>query len=128
MKKHKHTPEDPEIRQATTAELADLPQAALTVIESNASQALGSPDQMRDLGRALIVEAAERTRDNLREAVVLAIASLIELRGDANAMLEAIQYRIKFFDRKLAALNAGEFTITRGGQIFYNDEELNKNV
>lgn len=79
------------------------------------------------LGSALVAEAMKRHEDNIREGVLKDVTRLIQMRDESTEKAEFFTRAAAWYAKKLAALQAGEFTFNeRTGEIVPNDAELRR--
>ena len=84
-----------------------------------------------ELGKALLSEAEKKYNKHRQEIVLREVQRIMSARDEYKTKLEMAQDAVAFYERKLAALDAGEFEIAPdmrdyAGGIKFNDDELNQ--
>ena len=88
----------------------------------------------QELGRTLLADAQKKYMEARQETVTAEVTRIIEAKDAYEAQKHKADLAIDFYNRKLAALDAGEFEIAIGpawqgkyiGGIKFNEEELNR--
>lgn len=78
------------------------------------------------LGKSLIEAAQQQNRETLRNQVVGHVREFMMNLNKQRLYLESTQANIALLEEKLAALEAGAFTVATYGQITFTDPVLNK--
>ena len=79
-----------------------------------------------ELGTALIAEANKKYRSLLQEKVMNDVHRLMVCRDESKAAIKNFTLSADWYTRKLAAIEAGEFTFDTHGNIFMNDVDLRR--
>ena len=88
-----------------------------------------------DLGKALIAEALKEYDKKRQAAVIKEVERIMAARDEYKNKLHFAEKAIAFYNRKISALDAGEFDVVPQeagmagnflGGIRFNEEELNK--
>jgi hypothetical protein len=83
-----------------------------------------------EIGKHLLSKAQNKYNQDREDLVVKEVERIMRAKDEYRTKLEHAEKAIVFYDRKLSALDAGEFEIdiTHGyqGGIKFDDEELNK--
>ena len=87
-----------------------------------------------ELGKALIAEALKEHDKKRQGLVIKEVERIMQARDEYKSKLHFAEKAIAFYERKLAALDAGEFDVFSqeaglgnfSGGIRFNEEELNK--
>jgi hypothetical protein len=82
--------------------------------------------QNADLGGAILEEARKRYNEQRQEKVVSTVGRLMLLRDEATDRIAFFTSAVDWYDRKMAALKAGEFKLTTQGELDFNQEELKR--
>jgi hypothetical protein len=106
---------DEEMVKFTADEASRIGQTIRTEMQINASET----------GGKLLRLAMSREQDGFMNTVLARVQELVSHRNSLEIALEKVQKEIALFDRRLAAVGAGEFSLTREGRINYNDILLN---
>jgi len=102
-----------------------LEQAQAEAEAAKAQQALVLAKH-REIGSAIVGEAQKQYEDERRNAVIGEVKRLLACREETKALLEKYQASLDWFERKLHAIEAGEFEFSGRGQIVCNDEDLRR--
>jgi hypothetical protein len=78
-----------------------------------------------ETGANLLHLAQRRTEKIFMESVLNRVQELVSHRNQLFIALEKTQREIALFDKRIAAVQAGEFTIDYNGRLKYNDILLN---
>lgn len=79
------------------------------------------------LGRHLVNRAQTAVKKEMEEKVLNKVANFIRINFKANIIIQQYQELVKFNQKKIDALNDGEFKYI-GGSITFNDDKLNEEI
>jgi UDP-N-acetyl-D-mannosaminuronate dehydrogenase len=93
---------------------------------SSDNKALASLNVTAELGSHIAKAAREAVNERKSKAVVERVQALIETQEKAEESIAVLGMVRDHAKARLAAIDAGEFSILGNGAIVYNDPELNK--
>jgi hypothetical protein len=90
-------------------------------------QAISIATPTAEVGKSIVAAAEEQRRQRFQEKVVAIADSEMEAKIIAERKIEFYQKCLKMSNKRLAAIEAGEWKIVNG-QFAFNDAELAKGV
>lgn len=89
------------------------------------SEQITTPNQR--FGQSLVKQASKEHENNRRNIIVSRVTGYMETIQKSNVIIEQYQALVGFNKRKIAALEAGEFTLfPHSGRLVFNDKDLNE--
>jgi len=106
---------DMELAKFTPENAARIGSAIIAEMQNNASET----------GAKLLALATMRQEKVFMETVLSRVQELVSHRNQLQIAMEKTVREIALFDRRIAAVESGEFTIDSSGRLKYNDILLN---
>jgi len=105
-------------KKKNTEIVAFTPSESARVGEAIVAESTEHPEEF---GKKLMEIASSRNEKLFMETVVARAQELASHRNNLLIALEKTQREISLFDKRIAAVKAGEFKLSSDGRIIYND-------
>lgn len=101
-------------------------QSADVTSPENIDKALGIEKVNSAFGKALFDEAARTYRKDRQDQLVASIKRYMQLRTEATRQFDVLAKAIDWYNRKLLAIEQGQFEFGANGELIFSDPELNR--
>lgn len=78
------------------------------------------------LGVAIVRAATDAYREEWQKAVVDGVKRMMSLRDEARERIDFFTKAVGWYTKKIEALGAGKFELTKRGELVFEDPNLNR--